>query len=229
MLERIYASKMFAASKNQDKITKALVDPLNGELVQQLRSYLDDDFLKEAKEHREAVQPSEPKEPFSRESSSRSDRDNRTPAPERTHDSSNPSPRHSSSSDFSRLSDMGVPDANEGATFDEEKSEELSDTSETQTSEDASDEISESVDILSDVTCRIDTDEIERCLNENEQSAGVRRVTLSGSELWIYYKDDINLNSVMDATISKVTEICSNWKFSRFARTYNAIVFSSDL
>lgn len=226
MLERIYASKMFAASKNQDKIAKALVDPLNGELVQQLRSYLDDDFLKEAKEHREAVQLSEPKESPNTESEGSRDEN---PAPDRAHDSSNPSPapRHSSTSDFSELSDMGVPDANDGIDLDNEKPEEP-DNSESQSSEDTSDEISEATDITSDV-CRLDTDEIEQRLNEDAQSSGVRRVTLSGSELWIYYKDNINLNSVMDATISIVTDMCPNWKFSRFARTYNAIVFSSDL
>lgn len=226
MLERIYASKMFAASKNQDKIAKALVDPLNGELVQQLRSYLDDDFLKEAKEHREEVQLSQPKESSSDEFDSRPDEN---PAPSHDRDSSNPrpAPRHSSTSDFSELSEMGVPDANDGLDLDNETPEEP-DNSESQSSEDTSDEISEATDITSDV-CRLDTDEIERCLNEDSQSSGVRRVTLSGSELWVYYKDNINLNSVMDATISKVTDMCPNWKFSRFARTYNAIVFSSDL
>lgn len=227
MLERIYASKMFAASKNQDKITTALLDPLNGELVQQLRSYLDDDFLAEAKEHRQEVQPSQPKESPSNEPESSS---GENPAPEHDRDSSNPrpAPRHSSTSDFSELSEMGVPDANDSSDLDNETPEKP-DNSESQSSEDEPDEISESVDILSDVTCRVDTDEIERCLNEGPQSSGVRRVTLSGSELWIYYKDNINLNSVMDATISTVTDMCPNWKFSRFARTYNAIVFSSDL
>ena len=43
-MQAIYASKMYRASKNKDKIKAALKDPMNAELVTQLKSYLDKEY-----------------------------------------------------------------------------------------------------------------------------------------------------------------------------------------
>ena len=43
-MNAIFASKLFRSSTRQDKIRAALADPVNMELVQQLRSYLDEPY-----------------------------------------------------------------------------------------------------------------------------------------------------------------------------------------
>ena len=44
-MANILASKIFISSSRQDKILSAIQDPINSELVQQMKSYLDEDFI----------------------------------------------------------------------------------------------------------------------------------------------------------------------------------------
>ena len=65
---------------------------------------------------------------------------------------------------------------------------------------------------------------IKSMLNDNPTTSGVSRIAKKNSELWIYYNDDTNLNSVMSDVIDAVTSD-NTLKFSRLARTDNAVVF----
>ena len=65
---------------------------------------------------------------------------------------------------------------------------------------------------------------IKSMLNDNPTTSGVSRIAKKNNELWIYYSDDTNLNSVMSDVIDSVTSD-DTLKFSRLARTDNAIVF----
>lgn len=216
MLESIFSSKMFLASKNKSKITTALNDPLNGELVQQLRSYLDDDFLDDAVEYRkthEVPEDDTASEPAN-EPSETQDTQDTSERPEAPRHSGGPSSRPSMTDTMNDLSDNGVPDANDPMF------EETTETSETSSNDSSSDtdDVEESKKILPDLVS---------ILNSSDKTKGVRRITSSqDSELWIYYNDDVNLNHVMESVISSVTTCCPDVQFSRLARTYNAVVFS---
>ena len=212
MLDAIFSSKMFLASKNKDKITTALADPLNGELVQQLRSYLDDDFLDDAMEYRKTH--SVPEESESEPSNETSESSNKggSESTDRSRSSRSSSPRPSMADTLNALEDNSVPDANDPMY------EETSETSETSSDDTSTDSVEESKKISPDLMA---------ILNSSDKTKGVRRITSSkDSELWVYYNDDINLNNVMESVISSVNTCCPNVQFSRLARTYNAVVFS---
>lgn len=221
MLEAIYSSKMFLASKNKSKIQSALNDPMNGELVQQLRSYLDDDFLKESEELKDQEEfakslnelddvPTENEESFDDFT------ENAPSYGEPSKPSRSSSPSHSMTEDFDSLSDQGVPDANDPMV----ETESSSDDTETEPSDDT---VEESKKIKSSTI----TPDLMAILNASDATKGVRRINSSiDSELWIYYDDSVNLNHVMENVISSVNTCCPNVEFSRLARTYNAVVFS---
>lgn len=224
MLEAIYSSKMFLASKNKDKIRSAIADPMNGELVQQLRNYLDDDFLKESAEyHAEKEMKEESTEvPQVDEGSSTSERsDSFGESPSRP--SGGSTPRHSLANDMSDLGDMGVPDENDSfGDFDTD-----TETSDTDSTSDESVEESVTVKKKGVSANKNIMPDLMAILNSSEVTNGVRRVNATqDSELWIYYNDDVNLNHVMESVISSVNTCCPNVQFSRLARTYNAVVFS---
>ena len=58
-MKAIYSCKLYKASKRKDKIRAAIADPLNTELVTQLRSYLDDDFQDELEEAESKIKKAE--------------------------------------------------------------------------------------------------------------------------------------------------------------------------
>lgn len=69
-------------------------------------------------------------------------------------------------------------------------------------------------------------DEIKGLLNLQESTAGVNRILVKDSELWIYYNDSINLNNVMAAAIEALNASGYTYlEFNRLARSDNAIVF----
>lgn len=229
MLEAIYASKMFLSSKNQDKVRSAIADPMNSELVQQLRSYLDDDFLREAKEYHEAQELAEElsNPPVEDDFSSPESNDSFSDIP--SSPSSSPAPSHSMSSDFGDLSDMGVPDENDSVGDFDMGTDTNTDNDTSDLEDDLDDSVEESVKLnKANVSASKDiTPDLMSILNSSEITNGVRRVNATqDSELWIYYNDDVNLNHVMESVISSVSTCCPNVQFSRLARTYNAVVFS---
>lgn len=74
----------------------------------------------------------------------------------------------------------------------------------------------------------VDVEAIRGTLNVREDTCGVSRIFIKEkeNELWIYYQDKINLNSVMEPVISVLNSTgFTNLEFNRLARTDNAIVF----
>lgn len=74
----------------------------------------------------------------------------------------------------------------------------------------------------------VDVEAIRGTLNAREDTNGVSRIFIKEkeNELWIYYQDKINLNSVMEPVISVLNSTgFTNLEFNRLARTDNAIVF----
>ena len=67
-----------------------------------------------------------------------------------------------------------------------------------------------------------DLSSVTASLNATPATQGVRSCRMINSELWIYYNDDINLNSVMESVIDSVPD----WEFNRLARSHNAVVFT---
>jgi len=208
-MKAIYASKLFRASTRKEKIRAALSDPINVELVKQLRSYLDKDELASLdSEPENDVEDVNVADTGNVEETSESDSD------EVSRSSSPGGSPHHHLSKMMKDDDLGTVD--EGFS----DLEEPSDTSDT--SDDES--VEEAVDINNPVTDENVSDTIQATLNSNPDTEGVRRVNDKGSEFWIYYNDDVNLNDVMECVISECEK--HDLDFNRFARTENAIVFT---
>lgn len=68
--------------------------------------------------------------------------------------------------------------------------------------------------------------ELKGALNLKDDTAGVNRVQVKQNELWIYYNDSVNLNSVMNPVLDYLNSASYNYlEFNRLARSDNAIVF----
>lgn len=213
----IFASKLFKTSTRQDKIRAAAQNPVNAELVKQLSEYVDPEdkhYLKPSSESDEKIDFGEPDAEF---------------------ESSDENKSESSSPDFSSAKG---PERSTGANgkFDmpEGAEEDLPDMSEgpdvAPDEKPADDEISEATDIVDDEDSdpvqyiSDNIEDIKSLLNEDVARVQIKN---NSSELWIYYKDKINLNSIMEDEIAALSDSkYSNLEFNRLARTENAIVFS---
>lgn len=221
-MNAIFACKLYKASTRKDKIRAALVDPVNSELVQQLKSYLDEEY-----------QTAEYLDP-----------DNATPdIPDAPEEQIIPS-EHSSGGGGGFAPSGGGMDTHMsdslgddfGDDFESDSSDMSSDVDDT--SEDSGEiqleestkikgkiTVTSSIDIESDIASQADS--IKGMLNAREDTAGVVRIVVKESELWIHYNDDTNLNNVMEPVISVLNAAdYPNLQFNRLARTENAIVFS---
>lgn len=195
-MNAIFSCKMYKASKNKQKIRAALSDPLNVELVTQLRSYLDEDqeeFLKISDEmnnteHGESASDAKPREA------------------EPEMDTFESKPTHSSNKE----DEVDEP---------EEDSEDKGEGEESKT-----DSVNSGSCIVKDVASEADA--VKGLLNTTSETSGVSRMTIKEDELWVHYKDDVNLNNVMEPVIALLNASgYTNLQFNRLARTENAIVF----
>lgn len=247
-MEAIYASKIYKLSRRKDRIASALNDPINMELVQQLSSYLDESVKHQVESPSKSIEPAPTTDtdvkssPFdsnatssrSQSSRSQSSGDSVTTAPDST-----PVDMDSESSDTltteqSKDTDDSIsPELN--AFHDPKKHEAVSDTAE-ETS-DVSVEESTGVTAATvlyqpsvSASCcdkiKVDVAAIKGTLNIRNDTQGVSRIFVKDTELWIYYQDKINLNSVMEPVIEVLNSTgFTNLEFNRLARSENAIVF----
>lgn len=224
-MQAIFASKFYKSSKRQDAIRAAISDPINVELVQQLSEYLDEEY-KHPQSEEPTKETSEPETDAKPEDSEDVDVNvNVSSTP-----SSAPSAPHRADH---HLSDMMRAEEVEGGEPP------VAETETTEVKEETT-EVSESTDVPAEpvmaseipmtnpvISIADQTDSIMGLLNGQDSTAGVRLVSVKvENELWVYYKDSINLNNVMEPTIASLNSAdYGHLDFNRLARTDNAIVF----
>ena len=211
----IFASKLFKSSSRQDKIRAAANDPINVELVKQISNYIDPEYQDELKQAKMQEDMKDP-EPVKDEESENSDFDAGFESSPSSSGSSFPSTPSGANGKFDMPDD-----------FDSEP--DLSDSS-----EQPDDEVSEATDINSDIeedpvkTISDNISTLKDILSSKDDIARIQ-VKENSKELWIYYNDKTNLNSIMENVISELSDSeYNNLSFNRLARTENAIVFSID-
>ena len=238
-LGRIYASKLYLTSSRQGKIHAAIQDPLNVELVQQISDYLDADAkeeLSEAVKSNKAKEETSFKEAEAPKGNVFDDVDTSTSS----ESSSLGGGSHGSSSGGS-LSSMPDSSGDPFAEFESGASDTLTDAPSDAPSDDnaspkAASEPSTDIEEATEITGVdevSDTDEVvlqsgvlKKLLNSEDDTSGVARVDIDDKEAWVYYEDKVNLNDILDEVISAIKNAKYDMlKFSRLARTDNAIVF----
>lgn len=245
-MEAIFAAKLYRTSNRKAKIASALADPVNMELVQQLTSYLadepeetkepevievsvDDDVLvkkPEPKEVHEVINPETDSSSSELEDSANTDPEAETPSLEQLIVDEKPDDNESSDTDLSDSNSADNEDSvgvessrSESSVFHSPRSLEVSvDSSTTIPSCAISSSICDKI--------RVDAAAIKGTLNMRDDTRGVSRIFVRDDELWIYYQDKVNLNSVMEPVIALLNSAgFTNLEFNRLARTENAIVF----
>ena len=238
-MKSIYASKLYIASSRKDRIHAALLAPSNLALVQQLAEDLDEQY--QVPENLGQVETEEPESEEKNESLDDLivDEDiNPETDLVKVDDldigksSSNHSiPAHPSSSGPAK------PDKNEAPEGDKPKadtSELIPDSPATEKEPaEASTKITSSTEVKVDPVpaASFDLNALKTTLNNREDCSGVIRIAEKDNEVWIYYKDEINLNNIMTNVIELLINLTEykSFTFNRLARSDNAIVFEIDL
>lgn len=101
----------------------------------------------------------------------------------------------------------------------------LSDDNSSDESAPADIDTQETVEEATGIDTELDLNELKYSLNNNDKTSGVSRIKTKNNELWIYYSDEINLNSIMVDAIEAVQSFDSDAEFNRLARSENAMVF----
>ena len=233
MLKAIYSSKMYRSSKHKDKIKSAIANPINSELVQQLKEYLDEDDVIDKDELERQNRSNDSTHVEENEDDNKKSADSKS-----YHHSPVGAPSKPVADNFKHIDESRLEDDSD------EVDEHLEDT------DDQSDDIDDSVENSTTVggqTIEAQTalytepcnskiqlsaaiDEIKGILNSRQDTCGVNRVLSKESELWIYYEDKINLNNVMGPAIELINAANYTYlDFNRLARSDNAMVFQINL
>lgn len=227
MVSAIFASKLYQVSSRKDRIHSAYMNPLNAELVQQIDSYVSPKYRKLLDEEESQVD------------------ENMNPAGGENSESSLGSGSSSSSSgggssfsggsgSFSSGDIPGMitdePDESSDSDIDDTSSEvSAPESAPASDSEPDDDSVEQSTVIASSCTekdASLETETMKGSLNAVEDTAGISRIRVKDKELWIYYQDSVNLNSVMGPVIDSMNALGYTYlEFSRLARSDNAIVF----
>ena len=200
----VMSSFVYSGSSRKAAILAAATNPINTELVTQLVRYLDEEYLK-------------PKEEFVRDDSENGSTEaSGEPATQPNPLPPSEEPSFSGSDHSESLASMFGDDIE----LPEESAEPEVDS---ELEEDSEPEVASSTNAtesLENISASIAS-----TLNAVDTTSGVRSAKVLGTELWIYYKDNINLNSVMESVIDVVAP--HELEFNRLARSHNAIVFTS--
>ena len=238
ILERVYASKLYRVNKNKDSIKSAFENPVNSQLVQQLFNQVDDKYKKLDDIDNEHV------EPQTSESDDRQNDNSASPSVNRHFSSpmNFESAPHTTDglSDSDDGSNDDLSDSRKGFDADTDN-DDVDDNTSDKDNHNTEDDISESAKISGDSVnaakalytnaekthdFKSDCDIIKGTLNSRKDTSGVIRTTVKDSELWLYYNDSINLNTVMAQVIDIVSAAGYDYlEFNRLARSDNAIVF----
>lgn len=234
-LSRIYASKLYLTSARREQIADAINSSQNAELVQQLSDYLDDKSKEKLAEAIEEQHPAKEEEaPETPEMNLDEDIGGDIPDERNVFSPSysgggggapGPMPSDDMGGDepdiFAEPSEGGESGPAPEPANDEPVEESTAIYGEVNAStqlEDAVNTIAEDIEI------------IKGTLNGREDTSGVIRATLADDELWLYYKDEVNIGDIMVDVIEVLNGTAYTYlTFSRLARSNNAIVFDINL
>lgn len=221
----VMSSFVYSGSSRKAAILAAATNPINTELVTQLVRYLDEEYLK-------------PKEEFVRDDSENGSTEaSGESATQLNLSPPSNEPSFSGSDHFESLASMFGDDVElpeESAEPEEESEPEVASAEPEVASaepeeESAKPEEESEPEVASSTNATASLEDISASiastLNAVDTTSGVRSAKVLGTELWIYYKDNINLNSVMESVIDAVAS--HELEFNRLARSHNAIVFTS--
>lgn len=224
-MKAIFASKIYKGSsvERKNKIQSAVSDPINTELMQQLREYLDDEYISQ-----EYLDP----DPDSFGNTEESNSPEGSPSEDAPASPRGPAPAHFSAPP---MGGPEIPDEESEDVFDEsEEADDLSDEV-PEGAESEEGDVAESTRLpkASKVTSCVDvssiSSELKGTLNARDDTNGVSRVRVKDNEVWIHYNDSISLNNVMDTVIDVVFRLGYTYlQFDRLARSENAVVFIID-
>lgn len=223
-MKSIYASKLFRSSRRQSKILAAMDNPINVELIKQLEEYLDDEYQKL---ERNLSKPDS--EDDSSLDTDRADSNKKTTS--KPNFSSNPTSSAPSSLSEKYGDDLDAESEELGAELDTSDLNSDADQSANSATSVLKSSIKSSMTLQNPLVVTQNlysslVGEIKGTLNARNTTCGVSRVNIKNNELWIYYNDDVNLNTVMPNTIDLLNASSYHYLvFNRLARTDNAIVF----
>lgn len=221
MVDAIYSSKLFRASKRKDAIVAAFNHTSNAGLVMQLDSYLDDQYTDLATEEDEKKE--KPEEASEEENTSAEGQEQESEGEGDEKNYEIPKSLHADlGDDFNPEEHLyTIDDENEEipeASSDEGSAEPAPVKEEKPVEESTS--IHACTDILSEV------DVIKGSLNGTADTAGVNRIHVKDGEFWVYYNDNVNLNNIMTNVIEFFNATGRTYlEFNRLARSDNAMVF----
>lgn len=234
-LSRVYSSKLYLTNARRDQIADAINSSQNAELVQQLSDYLDDKSKEKLAEavHEEEEEVKQEEAALEEEEGMSADEDFNGDIPD---DRNVFSPSYSGGGG----APSSMPSDNMGG--DEPDIFAEPEGGEAPAPEPAPDEtVEQSTAIYGEVTASTtledavnsvaeDIDIIKGTLNGKEDTNGVIRATITDDELWLYYKDEVNIGDIMVDVIETLNGTAyTNLTFSRLARSNNAIVFDINL
>lgn len=205
----VLSSFVYSGSSRKLAILAAANNPINTELVTQLVGYLDEEYLK-PKEEAAPIKPAESRAKHAADKLDSKSADQVASQPKSSRSSfSIRDDSRSLASMFGDDVDESEPEPEPEPTVDDKTSTEPVEVESSTQIPDTFESISASA---------------AAALNAFDATAGVRSTKVQGNELWIYYKDDVNLNSVMESVIDSMPN--SIVEFNRLARSHNAIVFT---
>ena len=220
-MEQIFASKLFRCSTRQDKIRAAMSNPINAPLIEQLKSYLDDEY-KEISEPDKDITLT----PSSDDSvdDNLGDTDSKNDVSPNTSSNNTTTPKtspHSPSINGPSMSDIIVDNPSLSDNDNDV------DEPETDSIEPNSGINIDKSNIISNHACNIvSVDEVVGLLNSDNSTCGIARGKLIDKELWLYYNDSVNLNNIMSNVINRLdASNHTQLSFNRLARSDNAMVF----
>ena len=206
----VLSSFVYSGSSRKLAILAAANNPINTELVTQLVGYLDEEYLKP----KEEAAPIKPAESRAKHAADKPDSKSAASQPKSSRSSfSIRDDSRSLASMFGDDVDELEPEPESEPTIDDKTSTE---PVEPESEVESSTQIPDTFESISASAAA--------ALNAFDATAGVRSTKVQGNELWIYYKDDVNLNSVMESVIDSMPN--SIVEFNRLARSHNAIVFT---
>lgn len=216
-LEAIFASKLYRASSRQSELKAAMNNPMNKELVTQLQSYLDPEYRK----------PKEKSNFVERSAEARQEAEENFLDAKTSGGGFGGAPHGSSATeDFSDPVSVENPDVSSEKSSDKPLEDESTNTNEAPEYANSSTRVSKSA-VTAD--CCIDARgyaTLVPALNARDDTKGATRYRIKDNELWVYYDDSVNLNTVMAPVIDYMNAASFNKaEFNRLARSDNAIVF----